>query len=118
MELLGAGGMGLVCDDTILEIRDLQGQGCPTWTVCSSEVYKLNRGGCPVSPWSTRHDLDVSHNAVPGSGQPTEVLSVGEISRRLVLEHWLWQESEHNMVTQTREGRGHAGRLSRAQIRN
>jgi len=25
---------------------------------------------CPVSPWSPQHNLDVSHNAVLGSGQP------------------------------------------------
>lgn len=29
---------------------------------------------------------------------PTEKLSVGEISRRLLLEHLLWAESERNLV--------------------
>jgi hypothetical protein len=29
---------------------------------------------------------------------PTEKLEAGEISRRLLLEHLLWQESERNLV--------------------
>jgi hypothetical protein len=33
---------------------------------------------------------------------PQEKLSVEEISRRLLLEHLLWAESEHNLVEQVK----------------
>jgi hypothetical protein len=33
---------------------------------------------------------------------PTEKLDVGEIGRRLLLEHLLWAESERNMVESVR----------------
>ena len=33
---------------------------------------------------------------------PTEELDIGEISRRLLLEHLLWQESERGMVESIR----------------
>jgi hypothetical protein len=33
---------------------------------------------------------------------PTEKLDIGEISRRLLLEHLLWAESERNMVESVR----------------
>jgi hypothetical protein len=33
---------------------------------------------------------------------PTEKLDVGEISRRLLLEHLLWAESEHNLAETVR----------------
>jgi hypothetical protein len=34
---------------------------------------------------------------------PTEKLDIGEISRRLLLEHLLWAESERNMAESVRE---------------
>jgi hypothetical protein len=34
------------------------------------KFLQLNRGGCPVSPASTQHNLDVLRNVVLGSGQP------------------------------------------------
>ena len=33
---------------------------------------------------------------------PTEKLDIGEISRRLLLEHLLWAESERNMAESVR----------------
>jgi len=33
---------------------------------------------------------------------PQEKLDVGEISRRLLLEHLLWQESERNLIESVR----------------
>jgi hypothetical protein len=33
---------------------------------------------------------------------PEEKLTVGEISRRLLLEHLLWQESERNLIESVR----------------
>jgi hypothetical protein len=33
---------------------------------------------------------------------PTEELGLGEVSRRLLLEHLLWQESERGMVESVR----------------
>ena len=34
--------------------------------------------------------------------RPTEKLDIGEISRRLLLEHLLWAESERNMAESVR----------------
>ena len=34
--------------------------------ICWKFLQTQPRGGCPVSPWSTQHNLDASHNAVSG----------------------------------------------------
>src|SRR5215468_9119407 len=38
--------------------------------ICWKFLQAQPRGGCPVSPASTQHNLDVPRNAVLGSGQP------------------------------------------------